>query len=91
MNLASNAGGDSVAKAIADAVSALFSTGGLWVLLILAGLGLLWRVSLFFGPDRECWHCTGKGWRRGLLGGRRACESCGATGRIARFGSGGKK
>lgn len=55
---------------------------------VLAVLFVLWRLSLVFGPTKVCWRCGGDGHVGGLLGGRRDCPSCGATGRKPRMGSG---
>lgn len=51
------------------------------------GLFLLWRVSLALGPTKICWRCGGDGHVGGLLGGRRDCSWCSATGRRPRVGS----
>lgn len=54
--------------------------------LIVAGLLLLWAVSLLVHPFGRCWLCRGKRVRRK---GRRAvrCRLCGGAGRRQRTGS----
>lgn len=48
---------------------------------------LLWRLSLALGPTKICWRCGGDGHVGGLLGGRRDCRWCNASGRRPRVGS----
>lgn len=55
---------------------------------VILGTFLLWRASLALGPTKVCWRCGGDGHVRGLLGGRRDCDRCDATGRRPRVGSG---
>ena len=58
------------------------------VLLGAAGVFLLWRISIIFGPFKKCWRCTGKGYVGGLLGGKRKCWTCAGSGYRSRVGSG---
>jgi hypothetical protein len=96
MNVAEGGARDAIAEGIADFVSWLFGLifGNLdkapWVLIGLAGLFVIWRLSLLFGPSKVCWHCGGKGHSSGLFGGRKKCSTCGGSGLRPRVGSGGR-
>jgi hypothetical protein len=57
------------------------------VLACAAGVFVLWRLSLAFGPLKKCWRCGGSGHVGGLLGGRKKCPSCAGDGLRARIGS----
>lgn len=63
------------------------SMGPVAVLLGLAALYLLWRVSLTFGPLKLCWRCKGKGHVGGWFGGRAKCSWCQGEGVRPRAGS----
>lgn len=78
-------------KALGDGLLWLvdnISPEGFFVVLVCLILGfILWRVSIALGPTKICWRCGGAGHVRGLLGGRKDCGWCGATGRRARVGA----
>jgi hypothetical protein len=55
----------------------------------LFGLVIVYRVSLWRHPLRNCWKCEGRGRHYGdfFRYARRMCTSCGGNGRSLRFGA----
>lgn len=95
MKLASDDTRDVVANGIADffgwlfdGLGRLFTDGpfGLGVVLGLALLFIVWRVTLVIFPEKRCWRCRGEG-EFGLGSLRRECSTCKGKGRVSRMGS----
>lgn len=100
MNLADGGLRDTVAEGLgaffswlfgflADAFLWVFGSAGHAGMAVGGMLGafLLWRASLAFGPTKICFRCGGDGHVGGLLGGRRDCGWCDASGRRPRVGA----
>jgi hypothetical protein len=55
--------------------------------IVIVVLFVLWRISLFIWPDKDCPTCKGMGSRRGPLSWKRVCGVCYGSGRVPRIGA----
>lgn len=53
---------------------------------LVAAAFLVWRLSLVFGPQKNCYRCGATGARTGVLGGRKTCSRCSGSGLVDRIG-----
>lgn len=58
-----------------------------WVLVGMAALLPLWRLSIAIAPETKCRACKGSGARHGVLGGLWTCGRCSGSGRQRRIGA----
>lgn len=79
---------DGIFKAIGAGFTLLFGLPLPGIVAVIATLALLgWRVSIVFGPKKDCNRCGASGARRGPLGGRKVCARCDGSGLRDRIGA----
>ena len=57
------------------------------VILGMAVLFFLWRISLAIWPEKRCPSCSGNGSRGGPMRWMRGCGECQGSGRVPRIGA----